>query len=65
MEAEDRDPGTAVKIKNLYDAIEDGEFDKARSMISELRAEVGGFGDVAAAEAYMWNVEHAGDEAAE
>ncbi|MGA2487396.1 MAG: AAA family ATPase [Roseiarcus sp.] len=65
MEAEGRDPTVAKEIAHLYDEIEDGKFEEARARIAKLRKEIGGFGDVEAAESYMWRVEHEGDEAAE
>lgn len=65
MEAEGRDPTVAKEIAHLYDEIEDGKFDEARTRIAQLRKEIGSFGDVEAAESYMWRVEHDGDEAAE
>jgi energy-coupling factor transporter ATP-binding protein EcfA2 len=65
MEAEGRDPTVAKEIAHLYDEIEDGKFEEARARIAYLRKEIGGFGDVEAAESYMWRVEHEGDEAAE
>jgi predicted ATP-binding protein involved in virulence len=65
MEAEGRDPKVAQEIARLYDEIEDGKFEEARARIAHLRKEIGGFGDVEAAESYMWRVEREGDEAAE
>jgi predicted ATP-binding protein involved in virulence len=65
MEADGRDPKVAKEIARLYDEIEDGKFEEARARIAKLREEIGGFGDVEAAESYMWRVEHEGDEAAE
>jgi predicted ATP-binding protein involved in virulence len=65
MEAEGRDPKVAKEIVRLYDEIEDGKFEEARARIAILRNEIGGFGDVEAAESYMWRVEHEGDEAVE
>jgi predicted ATP-binding protein involved in virulence len=65
MEAEGRDPTVAKEIAHLYDEIEDGKFEEARARIAKLRKEIGSFGDVEAAESYMWRVEHEGDEAAE
>ena len=65
MEAEGRDPTVAKEIAHLYDGIEDGKFEEARARIAILRKEIGNFGDVEAAESYMWRVEHDGDEAAE
>lgn len=65
MEAEGRDPKVAKEIARLYDEIEDGKFEEARARIVNLRKEIGGFGEVEAAESYMWRVEHEGDEAAE
>lgn len=65
MEAEGRDPAVAAEIRTLFNEIEEGEFDRARARIATLRETVGGFGEVEKAEAYMWNVEHGGEEAAE
>ena len=65
MEAEGRDPNVAKQVKRLYDSIEDGEFEAARELIKELRQTVGNFGDVEAAESYIWRAEHEADEAAE
>jgi predicted ATP-binding protein involved in virulence len=65
MEAEGRDPSVAKEIALLYDEIEDGKFEEARARIANLRKEIGSFGDVEAAESYMWRVEREGDEAAE
>ena len=60
-----RDPTVAKEIARLYDEIEDGRFEEARARIAHLRNQIGGFGDVEAAEFDMWRVEHDGDEAAQ
>jgi predicted ATP-binding protein involved in virulence len=65
MEAEGRDPEIAKRIRIMLEAIENNRFDDARSMIAELREVIGEAPDVVAAESYIWNVEHDGEEAAE
>jgi hypothetical protein len=65
MEAEGRDPGIALRIKALFDAIEEGRFEDARGEISKLRKDIGEAPDIVGAESYLWNLEHSGDEAAE
>jgi predicted ATP-binding protein involved in virulence len=65
METEDRDPGVAMEIKSLFDEIEDGKFDEARTRIERLRREIGEMPDLVGAESYIWRVEHEDEEAAE
>jgi predicted ATP-binding protein involved in virulence len=65
MEAEGRDPEIALRIKALFNAIEDGRFEDARGEISDLRKDIGEAPDIVGAESYLWNLEHSGDEAAE
>jgi len=65
MEAEGRDPVIAKRIKMLFEAIENNEFEDARRMIAELREVIGEAPDIVAAESYMWNVEHDSEKAAE
>jgi predicted ATP-binding protein involved in virulence len=65
MEAEGRDPEIAKRIKMLFEAIENSRFDEAQEMIAELRNIIGESPDIVAAESYIWNVEHDGEEAAE
>jgi predicted ATP-binding protein involved in virulence len=66
MEAEDRDPAIAARVKALFDAIEDDHLDDARAMIEALRADLGDYApDIAGAESYIWRIEHDTDEAAE
>jgi predicted ATP-binding protein involved in virulence len=65
MEAEGRDPEIAKQIKTVFQAIEDSRFEDARRMLAELREVIGEAPDIVAAESYIWNVEHDGEEAAE
>jgi hypothetical protein len=65
MEAEGRDPEIAKRIKVLFEAIENSRFEDARGMIANLRDVIGEAPDIVAAESYIWNVEHDGEEAAE
>lgn len=65
MEAEGRDPGIALRLKNLFNLIEDEKFDEARKAIKALRKDIGDGPDIVGAEAYLWRMEHLGDEAAE
>jgi predicted ATP-binding protein involved in virulence len=65
MEAEGRDPEIAKRIKVLFEAIENSRLEEARGMIAELRDVIGEAPDIVAAESYIWNLEHDGEEAAE
>jgi predicted ATP-binding protein involved in virulence len=65
IEAEGRDPEIAKRIKVLFEAIENSRLEDARAMIAELRDVIGEAPDIVAAESYIWNVEHDGEEAAE
>ena len=65
MQAEGRDPVTAKRIKDLFDAIDDDRIEEAKAMITALRADIGEAPDIVGAESYIWRIEHQGDEAAE
>ena len=66
MEAEGRDPEIAKRVSKLFELIDDGDFDEARTEIENLRKEIGPLApDVIGAESYMWRIEHEADEAAE
>ena len=49
----------------LFDEIEEGKFDEARTRIERLRREIGEMPDLVGAESYIWRVEHEAEEAAE
>jgi hypothetical protein len=65
MEAEGRDPAIAARLKTLFDLIEDDKFDDARRAIKALRNDIGDGPETVGAEAYLWRLEHLGEEAAE
>jgi predicted ATP-binding protein involved in virulence len=65
MEAEGRDPAIAARLKSLFELIEDDKFDQARSAIKALRHDIGDGPETIGAEAYLWRLEHLGEEAAE
>jgi len=65
MEAYGRDPEVAKQIKGLFDALDDGQFERARELIAQLRSTIGEAPDIVAAETYLWNLENDGEEAAE
>ncbi len=65
MRAEGRDPAVAAKIKEVFSAIEAGHFEDAKREIETLRELIGEDRDLAAAEAYLWNLGLDSDEAAE
>ena len=66
MEAEGRDPEIGKRIKSLFDLIEGDRLDEAKAEIRKLREQLPAFApDIVSAEAYIWNLEHGADEAAE
>ena len=66
MDAEGRDPEIAKRIKSLFDLIDDDRLEEAKAEIRKLREELPDLApDIIAAETYIWNLEHTGDEAAE
>ena len=65
MDAEGRDPDVALRLKTMFNLIEDEKFDEAREAITALRRDIGYGPDIVGAEAYLWRMEHLGDEAAE
>jgi predicted ATP-binding protein involved in virulence len=65
MDAEGRDPEIALRLKEMFNLIEDEKFDEARLAIKALRQDIGYGPDVVGAEAYLWRMEHLGEEAAE
>ena len=65
MRAEGRDPGTATKIKEMLTALDQGRFDDAKRVMEELRDLIGEDPDVAAVDAYLWNLGLDGEKAAE
>ena len=65
MNAEGRDPDIAVRLRNLFELIEDEKFDEARDGIKLLRRDIGYGPEIVEAEAYLWRMEHLGEEAAE
>ena len=65
MDADGRDPAIAARLKALFDDIEDERFDEARLKIAALREDIGEAPDIVGAEAYLWRMQHLGDEAAE
>ena len=66
MEAEGRDPEIGKRIKSLFDLIEADRLDEAKAEIRKLREELPAVApDIVSAEAYIWNLEHGADEAAE
>ena len=66
MEAEGRDPEIGRRIKLLFDLIEADRLDEAKAEIRKLREQLPAVApDIVSAEAYIWNLEHGADEAAE
>jgi predicted ATP-binding protein involved in virulence len=66
MGADGRTPEIAKRIKSLFDLIDSDRLEEAKSEIRKLREELPAVApDIVAAESYIWNLEHAGDEAAE
>ena len=65
IEAEGRDPAIAKRIKSLFKLIDDDRFAEAKVEIANLREIIDSDPEVVAAESYIWNLEHAPDEAAE
>ena len=65
MEAEDRNPAVAKRIKDVFDAIDDDRIEEAKGLIAALRSDIGNAPDIVGAESYIWRIEHQGDEAAE
>ena len=66
MEAEGRDPEIGKRIKSLFDLIEGDRLDEAKAEIRKLREQLPAIApDIVSAEAYIWNLEHGADEAAE
>ena len=65
MDAEGRDPNIAARLKELFELIEDDKFDEAREIIKTLRRDIGYGPEIVEAEAYLWRMEHLGEEAAE
>jgi predicted ATP-binding protein involved in virulence len=65
MRAEGRDPATALKIKQMRQALQDSDFDRARILMEQLREEIGEDPSVAATDAYLWNLDVDHEEAAE
>jgi len=66
MRAEGRNPEIAVRIKSLFGHIEADRLAEAKAEIQRLRQDLPEVSpDIASAEAYIWNLEHGADEAAE
>jgi len=65
MDAEGRDPEIAKRVRSVFNAIDDDQFEAARAEIARLRKDIGEAPDILGAEAYMWRIEHEADEAAE
>jgi len=66
MEAEGRNPEIARRIKSLFDHIEADRLAEAKAEIQRLREELPEVSpDIVSAEAYIWNLEHGAEEAAE
>ena len=66
MEAEGRNPDIARRVKSVFDLIDDDKIIEAKTEIARLRQDLPGVApDIVSAEAYIWNLEHNLDEAAE
>jgi predicted ATP-binding protein involved in virulence len=65
MRAEGRDPGTAAKIKEMLKALDQGRFDDAKREMEALRDLIGEDPDIAAVDAYLWNLGLDGEKAAQ